>query len=175
MGQYHRFVFLDNTGEPVLSLSTRSTQVGAKLMEHSYLNSPYMVLVEHLLMDEFNGYSLIWCGDYSDGDIYDKACKLEAKSFVKLKPILDSLMKHELHHEGRFIINLSKKLYIDLDSIENEIHPLPLLCSISNGRGGGDYEGLDMELIGNWKGDKIAVSNEKPIDYEEFSVHFEER
>ena len=44
------------------------------------------------------------------------------------------------------------------------LHPLALLTAEGNGRGGGDYEGTNMELIGSWSRDFISVSPNKPTD-----------
>ena len=173
MGQYHRFSILNNFNEPVLSLSTRSTHMGAKLMEHSYLNSPYMALVEKLLTDEFYGYHLVWCGDYSDGWLYDFSCKLEHKSFDKLKPLLEDIMHNGFQRKCFYIVNITKKQYVDLNKCD-DIHPLPLLCSTSNGRGGGDYFGTSMNLVGFWANDKIGVTDEIPSTFEEIIPNFKE-
>lgn len=63
-----------------------------------------------------------------------------------------------------YIINFTKKMFIRIPKKGEglTIHPLPLLCADGNGRGGGDYEGTNMELIGSWAFDRIGVSNELP-------------
>ena len=51
----------------------------------------------------------------------------------------------------------------------------PLLCADGNGRGGGDYEGTNMELIGSWAFDRIGVANELPKNIKtELVVEFKE-
>lgn len=67
----------------------------------------------------------------------------------------------------KYVINLTKKMFVKIPTFnenENEwiIHPLPLLCADGNGRGGGDYRGTNMELIGSWAFDRIAVANKLP-------------
>lgn len=37
------------------------------------------------------------------------------------------------------------------------VHPLPLLTSLGNGKGGGDYHGLNMEWVGAWALHAIEV------------------
>jgi hypothetical protein len=62
--------------------------------------------------------------------------------------------------EVRFIINESKKQYIDLwyvRGLDMLIHPLPLLTAEGNNRGGGDYFGTNMSLVGSWARDFISV------------------
>ena len=55
-----------------------------------------------------------------------------------------------------------------------KLNPLPLLCSNSNGRGGGDYgqlydrktgEEIDcsMELVGTWAYDHIGFTNDRKV------------
>ena len=76
----------------------------------------------------------------------------------KAKPKIDA---NSQNPEIRFLINDSKKLYIDLwdaPCVDGyTVHPLPLLTAEGNGRGGGDYDGLDMNLIGSWSRDFIRV------------------
>ena len=38
------------------------------------------------------------------------------------------------------------------------IHPLPLLTAIGNGKGGGDYRGTCLDLVGHWACDKIEAA-----------------
>jgi len=61
----------------------------------------------------------------------------------------------------RYLINDSKKLYIDLWTIPcvdgYRVHPLPILTAEGNGRGGGDYSGLNMNLVGSWARDFIRM------------------
>lgn len=61
----------------------------------------------------------------------------------------------------RFLVNETKKQFVDLWEVPSvdgyRIHPLPLLTCEGNGRGGGDYDGLDMELVGSWARDFITV------------------
>lgn len=40
------------------------------------------------------------------------------------------------------------------------VHPLPLLTSLGNGKGGGDYHGLNMEWVGAWAMHAIEAAPE---------------
>lgn len=53
------------------------------------------------------------------------------------------------------------------------INPLPLLTSIGNGQGGGDYRG-DSPDVGSWAFDKIYVTALRPGKMEEVMFHFHE-
>lgn len=77
----------------------------------------------------------------------------------------------------KYILNLTKKEYVKIPEYnENEwtIHPLPLLCADGNGRGGGDYQGINMNKVGIWAYDKIGISNDIPNGFTELVVNFEE-
>ncbi len=74
-----------------------------------------------------------------------------------------------------FIVNLTKGCYIDMEKYvaENKkkdgvyfwcTNPLPLLTSIGNGQGGGDYRGDDPE-VGTLAFDKIYVSALRPATW----------
>jgi len=79
-----------------------------------------------------------------------------------------------LPKRGRFLVNHTKKVCIDLKAETGEgywddtkkcpmiIHPLPLLTCSGNGRGGGDYSGSNMKLVGCWAGDVISLEH-KPL------------
>ena len=90
-------------------------------------------------------------------------------------------------------MNHSKLCFIDLDKYTEEnkwrehslwnsrmegwdmcIHPLPLLTACDNGRGGGDYHGTDMDVIGTWAFDLIEFTDVKPDDCDEVMYHFQE-
>ena len=84
----------------------------------------------------------------------------------------------ELTTTYEYIINFTKKMFVRIPKKTGNgllIHPLPLLCADGNGRGGGDYEGTNMELIGSWAFDRIGVANELPKNIKtELVVEFKE-
>lgn len=71
------------------------------------------------------------------------------------------------------LINWDKRLYVDKRLIEADsdgfrFHPLPLLTAEGNGRGGGDFDGLDPNhLVGSWARDHLSVSDHVAHDFEE--------
>jgi hypothetical protein len=78
----------------------------------------------------------------------------------------------------RFIVNHTKKLYVDKNlglTGSYDFHPLPLLTADGNGRGGGDYRGDDLELVGQWARDIISLELEAPLGYEELVCEFGEK
>ena len=44
------------------------------------------------------------------------------------------------------------------------IHPIPLLTASSNGRGGGDYKGINMKMVGYWCGDVLEVIDKEELN-----------
>jgi hypothetical protein len=103
--------------------------------------------------------------------------KYDFSEWEKKKKLVEELTKKwlkTLPRKGRYLVNHTKKLCLDLkaedvdrgkdkhgDSIWN-IHPLPLLTCSGNGRGGGDYSGSKMNIVGTWAGDVISLEH-KPM------------
>ena len=55
------------------------------------------------------------------------------------------------------------------------INPIPLLTSIGNGHGGGDYRGDDPNSdVGSWAFDKIYITALRPGSMEEIMYYFAE-
>ena len=75
----------------------------------------------------------------------------------------------------RYLINYDKKEFVNKTKVPKDsegwqIHPLPLLTCEGNGRGGGDFRGDEVKLIGRWSRDKIGVASKKtkvPKDFKE--------
>ena len=66
------------------------------------------------------------------------------------------------NEELRFLINDDRKEYVDLWAVPTvdglRVHPLPLLTCEGNGRGGGDYHGLNNNMVGIWARNFIRVA-----------------
>lgn len=195
MGQYFRPVILKKdfqmsyTGkEAEVVLKSYDYMMGAKLMETSYIENPYVAIMEKLLANEFYGYPVVWGGDYAK----DIRCFIEGaneEDFVGYDKIIPydfkSLYAGELDPQEpkqyRYLLNFTRNEYVDMHKLKEPegdkwvVHPLPLLCADSNGQGGGDYAGKDEKLCGRWAYNEIGVSNELPegmllleTDFEDF-------
>lgn len=158
-----------------------SCRSGLKLTEHSWIGNNFMNGVMEEI--ENNPSQIAWIGDYADDDedfkgkykksIYNKVWndKIKEMPFSKVP---------EQHKDG-FIVNHSKKEYINLEKyIEKNIvedwgalHPLSLMTAIGNGRGGGDYWGYNNNLIGTWALDMIEYSHEVFKGYTEILPVFD--
>lgn len=154
MGQYYHPTSLTQNQY----IYARDYSQGLKLMEHSYF-SPFMDTIEWLLSSKWYRNKMAWIGDYSN--LVDKY-----HSAHKIKPKIQKAFAH------RYLVNHTKKFCIDLN-LEKTIHPLPLLVSSGNGRGGGDYRGSDMQLVGSWCGDEISIERNEMYSLNP-SINFEE-
>lgn len=178
MGQYYYPTIISKRkkdGKLVVmkAFSPHDYSNGAKLMEHSYVNNYLVKECENALATDFYGYPFVWVGDYADDkfgvDMYGSASD-KAETNGKPTP-------YEKLPTYKYIINFTKKVYIEIpeDTDELTIHPLPLLCADGNGKSGSDYLGTNMKIIGSWAYDKIGVANEVPSNItEELCVRFTE-
>lgn len=157
---------------------------GLKLMEHSWLENDFVNGVLESIWD--NPSKVAWVGDYAEGDFDERYTKDTYETVWG-----DGQDERErpfdvvptIHKDG-YILNLDQGLYIDLRRYASvagfkprwsdqtwTIHPLPLLTCIGNGRGGGDYWGTCMDMVGTWAMDRIVFTEEWPsaskeINYE---------
>ena len=88
--------------------------------------------------------------------------------------------------EHKFLINLTKKEYIDMDAYISRsmtkdgwcVHPLPLMTSTGGDQGGGDYhEGyICQSYVGEWAYDEITIKDKAPKgkDFTLLNVTFSE-
>ena len=168
MGQYFKPCILAANKKTVIKwVYSWDFNNGLKLMEHSYIENPFVSAVESLIWNKPE--RIVWAGDYADlckqrkTNIFDRC-----RDANQVKPNVMVSTK-----ESRFIINHSKGLYVDKNKVPKDksnfgwkLHPLPLLTCEGNGRGGGDFRG-SVELIGKWARDVISVSATKPKDFKE--------
>lgn len=204
MGQYYRPCLLTpnykETKEPVIgSVDCYILDNGAKLMEHSYVGNLFVIAASHMLIGNKTN-PFVWAGDYADPvneelheernmyyfaieDDFDKEyTKKHFADLIELDNSCDNYTNEEWHSFlvkliQPYVINHSKKEYIKVPERKiNEftINPLPLLTASSNGRGGGDYQGTNMEYVGIWAYDIIECGDEVPEGYKELKVTFTE-
>ena len=167
---------------------------GLKLMEHSYIGNNFVGVVMKLLSKGGDWYKtpLVWCGDYftEDGEenYYNKVTddtKIKPKEWMKEKEQRKSILVNHTKKEYVFVseedykglsdVKKANKMLKVIEEEDNDmnIHPLPLLTALGNGRGGGDFHG-ENELIGYWARDTISVETEIPENYKELKVNFVE-
>lgn len=196
MGQYYRPCILKkdyktSKSNPVdVTLVSWDFMDGAKLMEHSYVGNWFVSAMCDLLSQEkYFGRPFVWCGDYADEvevngvstDIYEMASEKRDKQIGDLAKEYNKKFEENGVPTFGYVVNLTKKEYCTIPKHrDNEltIHPLPILCSSGNGRGGGDFDSVieNDERIGSWAFDEIGITNdiEKYKDFKKIDGAFKE-
>jgi hypothetical protein len=115
--------------------------------------------------------SITWEGDYADGPGEGRENRYtEANDgYTRLQhPVA-------LAQSRRYVVNRDRELFVDTKKqLGERIHPWPLLICNGNGRGGGDYRGSNMQLVGSWAGDHVVTMDEVPAGYKELEAVFDE-
>ena len=184
MGQYYKIIILTNDDTkkeeniediPKVPISMWIYPYdygnGGKLMEHSYIGNNFVQALENIISPEgmFYMHRVVWAGDYAD----DEKCK--SKNLYSITEDLSNLQSHPPSHDTscyKYVVNHTKNMYVDKNKAISNIHPLPLLISEGNGKGGGDYTGNNVELCGTWARDIISVEKEIPENYLELICDF---
>lgn len=197
MGQYYRALLISDDGAVNIGVPYDFDN-GYKLMEHSWIGNPFVDVIAGVLYEQ--PMRLAWVGDYSTdigsafefGNGFIKS-KEEFLPFYHLtwdeKAKTKRITKNsdaysiDINTPFGFIVNESKGCFIDLNKYINVnkgkgdwcIHPLPLLTSVGNGLGGGDYRGsVGINNVGIWAFDRISISNLKPCNIKEVEYRFTE-
>lgn len=180
MGQYYRAVVFEAQDYDKIDVYEPD---GVKLMEHSWIGNSSVNAV--LARIENNPCHVAWIGDYFDAvEVYDIDNTLYNMAALA-NSIPYRFLRNDLipdYKPRKYLVNRSKKQYCelmccplcDMFGEEWQINPLPILTACGNGRGGGDYEGADMHLVGAWAGDIIESTDVKPTGYTYIEPRFEE-
>jgi hypothetical protein len=182
MGQYFKAINIDKD-EWVYSHTYGS---GLKLMEHSYIDNHFVESVCSLLQtgNSWAGDKIVWAGDYADleskekwTDINENYPNKDLYSIIGIDKNKVTPNFKDRDIKFKYLINHDTTEYVDLESIKDndgwKIHPLPLLTCEGNGRGGGDYYGMDYkEMVGNWARNRIEIMKKIPVGYTELIVNF---
>uniref|UniRef100_A0A6C0DLN2 Uncharacterized protein n=1 Tax=viral metagenome TaxID=1070528 RepID=A0A6C0DLN2_9ZZZZ len=160
MGQYYLTVILAEKSDKEYVrtyLDPGMYNNGMKLVEHSYIGNNFMKVVENVIGPNGMFYKsrLVWAGDYADN---------EPDSEKNLHTMCEGKVPFEYNGplvSYSYIVNHTKKVYVKKT---DGLHPLSLLTAEGNGRGSGDYDGPNMDLVGTWARDVISMENEAP-DY----------
>ena len=174
MGQYYKAIVKERNKKTWMSFDAWTFNNGAKLMEHSYVKNPMVLYIKNMLLDY--PMRVVWGGDYADNEngkdsnLYCLAKEQQVLTRNGMESLYEILKEKEANSVFRYLVNDSKKLFVDYSKIEPDeygyrIDPLPLLCAEGNGQGGGDYFGTNMELVGTWARDFIWVTKDNPAEY----------
>lgn len=184
MGQYYMPIMQKENSKKVVVYNRRinGEYTMAKLMEHSYIHNYLMETICKLLYK--NKRRLAWVGDYSEEEELQKLnIPLSVKKIWGNETKGIGLKRKVFDYKDKYLINHTTKEYISFnDYIENYInatneeeyitHPLSILTSIGNGKGGGDFSGPNDYLAGTWAWNLIETSDIKPKGYEKFEDLF---
>lgn len=158
MGQYYHPIII--TDKEKLEFNPHRYGEGLKITEHSSFNTSMVGLVMQYIHDKKrNSPRLVWMGDYGEVMRFGTGNTWQEARYSSNPPDVPNIKKIESY---RYIINLDKDEYVDLVRCREhgDTHPLPILTANGIGKGGGDYAGTHMELVGAWAGDRLSVSND---------------
>jgi hypothetical protein len=195
MGQYYKVIILadnkkNNKEVIILYIHPSQYNCGGKLMEQAYFNTSLLNTVEYILSKRGNFYKsrIVWAGDYADEE--DEGDEGDEEGPMNLYHLADNYSDYQNMvscnmSNYKYIVNHTKKQYVykyesKKDNEGNEyndgykIHPLPLLVSEGNGKGGGDYSGNNQELCGTWARNVISMEETIPEGYEKLECNFSE-
>ena len=148
---------------------------GYKLTEHAYVGNEFVQAVEHLICPTGMFYKsrITWAGDYADNE---QELDENLYHLAENEQNMDKCSRQHscLTNVYRYVVNHSTKQYAVKEDGSYSFHPLPLLTAEGNGRGGGDYNETNKELIGTWARDVISVEKGPPAGFKEFITNFTE-
>ena len=176
MGQYYVAIILaDNDSKKAEIIKAYLESFGGsgqKLTEHSYIDNNFVNTFEFQLSKDGMFYKsrVVWAGDYADKEIDSEKNLNEHTYELPDKSLNELRIPVKNTKEYRYIINHTKKQYVDKE--KQYYHLLPLLTAEGNGRGGGDYSGDGEQFIGIWARDVISVEKEVPEDYTKLECNF---
>jgi hypothetical protein len=160
MGQYYNAVLKDKGG----NFHSYYSNNGLKLMEHSWFENDFVNAVCKKIFN--NPCQVAWVGDYASENDFEEFQIPFIENRTQFEHGLNA--KDNFNCLGLLLVNESDKTYINMseyykrscrnnDEDDWVIHPLPLLTAMGNGLGGGDYRGINQELIGIWAGEEIQL------------------
>ena len=175
MGQYYNVVIKDSKGKVTsFDRSVNGEYTMAKLTEHSWWYNEFVSTITNMLWH--NPTQVAWVGDHAEDD----QIAIEHNLYELAWNNAQGVEKCELLLDGKYLVNHSKKIYLDCDAYRKRsqsdddwcIHPLPLLTAVGNGKGGGDYRGINEKDTGTWCWDLISVEDTPPKDYKAIEYTF---
>jgi len=192
MGQYYNVIILAENAEGEKEyirgwFDPFAYGNGCKLMEHSYVGNKFVTAVEEVLRNGGTFYKtrVVWAGDYADQEPNEEAAEepqnlynlaTEDICFNAPSPYNQDGIRYKREANTDmtaypYIVNHTKRQYVDKTG--RRIHPLPILTSEGNGRGGGDFRGRDSDKAGTWARDIISVEKLVPVGYDKLECDFD--
>lgn len=172
MGQYYHPISIEKE-QYVLS---HDFENGLKIMEHSWIGNNFVNVVMNMISKGGKWFKtkIVWAGDYAEVE-EGLDVNLYKKFYDNQMPKKDLAHEEQHKNQNRYLVNLTKKEYIDLKKTEKNknkwgwsIHPLPLMTCEGNGQGGGDFFGGDPDgLVGSWSRCVVVAQKTKPRNCKE--------
>ena len=166
MAQYYRPVILNPLILPqaekiTVFMDACDYNTSASLIEHAKQGNRFVETFEYGLCPE--GYHhksrVVWAGSMAMPEKTTVNLYNQCTEYSKIRPSIHST------HKYRFLLNHSKKLYVDKADIQ--LHPLPFLT----------VEGCDFpsnsHLIGSWARDVISVEKNRPVGFDKIAFYLE--
>ena len=182
MGQYFRSVTKQDGIITVYNGDVNNRYTMAKLMEHSWWENDLLKAIGNKFYKKKG--QLMWVGDYTDDGELEKLTKNEVTNdYVWGDNKGVGIKKSGFAFDNKYLCNHTKKLYVNLKTYYDRslnddgwcINPLSLLTAVGNGRGGGDYWGINQRFVGKWAWDVISIEDTIPEKYKEFPIWFAEK
>lgn len=190
MGQYYEVLIEQNGQYYHSNRIVDDNLTPAKLTEHSWFENELLKCVQWFIYKKPS--RVYWVGDYANS-VNHKINWLNPKDIKKIyslcygvekdkrvKKINSFNSKDTISFHNRFLVNYTKKIYIDgtayFDLASDEegwcTNPLSLLNALGNGEGGGDYCGKEEEKVGAWAGDWISIEDNPPLIFEDKTLDY---
>lgn len=185
MGQYYRPYLVNKNGkEFICNRDVNGEYTSAKLTEHSWMGNWLMDSISEMIYK--SPHKIAWVGDYAD---FEDDGVLDDETYKRIWDVDGEgvSFKTEFNYTNKYLVNHDKKQYINLNRYIKEsevdqgeygvwcLHPLSLMTALGNGKGGGDYYGINDGCIGEWAMNLISIEDEVPDGYEEFTICFIDR
>ena len=195
MGQYYKIVVKSEKANRVMAVSD-----GGKLTEFQYGD---MAAVLHAFSSKgkYQGKRMVVAGDYAKAEkgknLYERILHNEDKGKryaglngldyddkdyrLKWRELFESVYDRDkgyaVRKEFRYVLNLDKQEYIDMNNRKENDFVAPVLILASDptcmAKGGGDYYyRQDFDKVGRWHNDRLSVVSEVPEGYTMLDVHF---
>ena len=179
MGQYYMPYI--KKGNKEMTFYSHDYNNGLKLMEHSYINNNFVNVIANEIIDK--PCRVVWVGDYAELKDFknctvEQATRVMKKAWCIDKHIKDGNEIFDWHFLSHYLVNFDKKEYIYMGGKPNKwgaiISPLPLLTAVGNGKGGGDYWGINEDKVGIWAYNRLQLMIEPPKNFKEIFIEFYE-
>lgn len=183
MGQYYNCLIKRGNTFTNYNIQVKGKEYnGVKLCEHSWWENDFMNAMTTELYK--NKARVAWVGDYAgdfhwrydEGKPYPAALCWLAWGGTKDTQVIQEEPANEgnITLKDKVLVNHTRGIYFDCNKYYDEskvkdtngywcLHPLSLLTVCGNGLGGGDYDGINMEDVGDWCFDEISVEDANTI------------